>query len=149
MSPRMTEWTPYSPCPCGCGEIHQKLSAPIKKGPHTGEQHVVGCKCRHHLGKRAQKNGRRAQATMHRNLGGTGFTPSNEESARPYPLEIMVMPESKTGGQVPANWDRFVDTDWFQRALRQSEMAVPVGSGVKPAVVVRGRWLIVDTEVKR
>jgi len=81
---------------------------------------------------------------MHRRLGGEGFTPSNEETARPYEVTVSVMPESKTGGQVPASFDRFIGTDWFRRALGQSKRAVPVGSGVLPAVVIRGDWCIVD-----
>lgn len=81
---------------------------------------------------------------MHRRLGGEGWTPTHEEAARPYTIEVTVMPESKTGSQIPATFDRFISTDWFRRALSQSERATPVGTGVLPAVVIRGDWCIVD-----
>ena len=81
---------------------------------------------------------------MHKRLGGEGFTPTHEEGARPYVVEIAIMPESKTGGQVPASWDKFLATEWFRRALDQSARAAPVGSGVLPAVVIRGDWCLVD-----
>jgi hypothetical protein len=86
---------------------------------------------------------------MHRRLGGTGFTPHHEEAARPYTIEVAVMPESKTGAQVPASFDRFVATEWFRRALDQSTRAVPVGTGVLPAVVIRGDWCVVDIRRRR
>jgi hypothetical protein len=86
---------------------------------------------------------------MHRALGGQGFTPSNEESARPYTVEVSVMPESKAGAQIPKSFDSFLSTDWFRRALSQSERSAPFGAGVLPSVVLRGRWLIVDLKPKR
>ena len=55
-----------------------------------------------------------------------------------------MMPESKTGNQIPASWTKFVATEWFRRAMDQSRRAVPAGSGALPAVVLHGDWLIVD-----
>jgi hypothetical protein len=86
---------------------------------------------------------------MHKRLGGTGWTPSQEEAARPYTVEVTVLPESKTGGQIPASFDKFIATEWFRRALSQSERAVPVGSGALPAVVIRGDWCLIDIRKKR
>jgi hypothetical protein len=83
---------------------------------------------------------------MHTNLGGSGKPGWHEERARPYTIEVEVMPESKTGAQVPAAFHKFTDSRWFKGALYQSAMAVPVGSGVVPAVVIDGRWLIADIE---
>ena len=142
---RWSVWKPYDPCPCGCGVIHQKLQKPLDRDSKV--QHSVGCKCRRHVGKRSQAKGRKAQTKMHQALGGTGPSPSNEESARPY--TITVMPESKTGGQVPANWHTFIETDWFRRALDQSARGAPVGSGVSPSVMIDGRWLIVDRQMNQ
>lgn len=81
---------------------------------------------------------------MHKRLGGEGFTPTHEEAARPYTIEVTVMPESKTGAQIPQSFRRFIESDWFRRALDQSTRATPVGAGVLPAVVIRGDWAIVD-----
>ena len=83
---------------------------------------------------------------MHKALGGSGPTPSNEEAARPYP--VLVMPESKHGRLVPASFHKFLATEWFRRALNQAERGAPIGSGVKPAVVIDGRWLIVDLRAR-
>jgi len=58
------------------------------------------------------------------------------------------MPESKTGEQVPKSWDKFIGTEWFRRALRQSERAVPSGSGVLPAVTIRGDYVVIDIRRK-
>jgi hypothetical protein len=141
---RWRVWQPYDPCPCGCGVIHQKLTKPLD--PTLSKvQHSVGCKCKRHVGKRSQRKGKAGQAKMHRNLGGTGPTPSQEESARVYP-PVIVMPESKVGGQVPKSFDKFLETEWFRHALDQNVRGIPFGSGAKPSVMIRGRWLIVDTE---
>jgi hypothetical protein len=78
---------------------------------------------------------------MHRALGGTAWTPAHEESARVYHIEAL--PESKTGGQVPKSWAKFLETDWFRRALSQSERAIPAGTNCKPAVVIDGKWMVV------
>jgi hypothetical protein len=133
-------WKPYDTCECeeDCGVISFKR----KKNGHN-----VGCKCRSCIGKRNQAKGQAAQRKTHQALGGVGFTPSNEESGRPLP--VFVMPEVKTGGQVPASFDKFLDTDWFKRALGQSERAMPIGSGVKPSVsIVKGEtiWLVVKVK---
>lgn len=134
---------PLGPCPCGeerCDVIGTKLTK-------FGE--LVGCKSFAAQGRRSQRKGKAGQARMHRRLGGSGFTPSNEEAARPYTVEVQVMPEHKTGQQVPASFDRFIATDWLKRALSQSERAVPFGSGVLPAVVIRGDWCLIDIRPRR
>jgi hypothetical protein len=126
------------PCPCGhdrCDVWGTKL---------TRQGFLVGCKSPQAQGKRNRKKGQAAQRRMHQRLGGEGWTPTNEESARPYTVEVQVMPESKTGGQIPTSFDKFIATEWFRRALSQSSRAVPVGSGVLPAVVIRGDWCLVD-----
>ena len=135
----------FGPCPCREDESPYGWTSCIVEGTKlTRYGHLVGCTCRPCLGRRSKRKGQKAQAKMHKRLGGQGFTPSNEESARPYEVTVLVMPESKTGGQVPASWDKFVGTEWFRRALDQSTRAMPVGSGVLPAVVIRGDWCIVD-----
>lgn len=71
--------------------------------------------------------------------------PAHEERSFTYTLKYR--PEVKSGGQVPAAFVRFVATEWFRRALRQSERSIPVGSGARPAVFLDlgrgGRWLVV------
>jgi hypothetical protein len=140
-----TDWLPwpgYPSCPCGCGSVGLKLQLRYDK-------HVVGCVCRACIGRRNRRKGQKGQSRMHKRLGGTGWTPSQEEAARPYTVEVTVMPESKTGGQIPASFDKFIATEWFRRALSQSERAVPVGSGALPAVVIRGDWCLIDIRKKR
>ena len=133
----------FGPCPCGEG-IGGIRTCGIQGTKLTRYGHLVGCTCRSCLGRRSKRKGQKAQAKMHKRLGGQGFTPSNEESARPYEVTVLVMPESKTGGQVPASWDKFIGTEWFRRALDQSTRAAPVGSGVLPAIVIRGDFCIMD-----
>jgi len=128
-------------CVCGCGEVNLKTQ--LKTG------HVVGCTCRPCIGRRNRRKGQKAQAKMHKNLGGTGFTPTNEESARPYHVECILMPEGKTGKQVPKSWDDFVSSEWFRHALSQSSRAVPFGSGALPCVVLRGDFAVVDIRRKK
>lgn len=134
-------------CPCGCGVVSLKgLSSKSGHVPNCGKkEYGAELVCRSCLSRRSKKKGQTAQAAMHRALGGQGFTPSNEETARPYTLQVM--PESKAGGQIPAGFGAFLDTDWFRRALAQSERSVPVGAGVKPSVFLsvprKGRWLVV------
>lgn len=147
----MTPWPTWPYCPCGCGVEGLKLLAPLKRGPHIGEQHVKGCKCRSHISMRNRGKGQGAQRTMHRDLGGQGWTPTHEEAGRGYPIEVVgteggteqvdsqvtgltVHPESKQGQQVPAALQKFLATDWYRRALDQSVRSLPVGSGAKPAV---------------
>jgi len=127
---------PNPECSCGCGVVNLKTQ--LKTG------HVVGCACPSCRGRRNRRKGQKGQAKMHRRLGGEGFTPTNEESARPYHVECLVMPESKVGGQIPASWDKFVSSEFFRRALSQSERAVPFGSGALPCVVLRGDFAVVD-----
>jgi hypothetical protein len=56
---------------------------------------------------------------------------------------IEALPESKTGDSVPHSLRKFLATEWFRRALSQSERAIPTGTECKPAVCVDGTWLIV------
>jgi hypothetical protein len=119
-------------CPCGCSAISAKL---------TRFGHVKGCICRSCIGRRNRARGQRAHATAHRAAGGEGFTPSNEESARPYTLQIVF--ESKAGSQVPKSFTKFIGTDWFRRALSQSERGLPFGSRAKAGVAINGKWIVV------
>lgn len=139
------ELADLSLCPCGCGGV--SLKGLTKRG------HVPGCgtprsgatkPCSSCQGSRNKRKGQRAQARAHRALGGEGFTPSNEESARPYLIEVCVMPEVKTGEQVPRSFEKLIASEWFRHALSQSARAAPVGSGARPAVVIRGDWCIID-----
>lgn len=59
-------------------------------------------------------------------------------------MEVSVLPEHKGGAQIPKSWDSFIATEWFRRALRQSERALPVGSGALPAVTLRSQFVVVD-----
>ena len=140
------------PCPCRF-EVWSAGQPPttcrIEGTKLTRYGHLVGCTCRPCLGRRSKRKGQKAQAKMHKRLGGEGFTPSNEESARPYEVTVLVMPESKTGGQIPKSFDSFIATEWFRRALDQSARAAPVGSGVLPAVVIRGDWCLIDLRGKQ
>jgi hypothetical protein len=66
------------PCPCGsprCDVVGTKL---------TRFGHLVGCKSEEATGRRNRRKGQAGQARTHKRLGGQGWTPSNEESARPY-----------------------------------------------------------------
>jgi len=128
-------------CVCGCGVMNLKVQ--LKTG------HVVGCTCRPCTGRRSKRKGQAAQARTHKRLGGTGWTPHDEASARPYHVECLLMPEVKTGGQIPRSWDKFIATEFFRRALSQSERAVPFGSGALPCVVLRGDFAVVDIRRKK
>jgi len=132
---------PNPECRCGCGVVNLKMQ--LKTG------HVVGCACPSCRGRRNRRKGQAGQAKTHRRLGGQGFTPSNEESARPYVVEVAIMPEAKTGEQIPTSWDKFAATEWFRRALSQSARACPFGSNVLPAVSLRGDFVIVDIRGKK
>ena len=134
------EWQPFTPCPCGCGVVAGKLS--MKTG------HVIGCKCHSCIGLRNRRKGQKNQALSHRRLGGQGFTPTNEESARAYDVKVSIQPEHKTGEQVPKSFDKFVSTEWFRRALSQAERAIPTGSGALPAVTIRSQFCIIDIRGK-
>jgi hypothetical protein len=135
-------WAGWPACPCGCGVEGLKLQV-------RHDRHIVGCTCRPCLGRRSNRKGHAAQAKMHRALGGEGFTPHHEEAARPYTIEVQVMPESKTGSKVPKSWRAFVSSVWFAHALFQSERAVPFGTSVVPGLVIDGRWLIADLKPKK
>jgi hypothetical protein len=132
---------PDPTCVCGCGEVNLKIQ--LKTG------HVVGCRCPSCIGRRNRRKGHAAQARAHKRLGGQGWTPTEESSARPYQVECLVMPEVKTGQQIPKSWDTFIKTEWFRRALSQSERAVPFGSGALPCVVLRGDFAVVDIRRKK
>lgn len=126
-------------CPCGCVVVGAKL---------TKYGHVQGCICRRCIGLRSKRKGQRGQRSVHRALGGVGFTPSNEESARVYEIEVLrVLPEVKAGSQVLKSFVSFVASEWFRKAYSQSERAVPIGSGARPALALApeggGLWLVV------
>lgn len=140
-------WASWPDCPCGCGV--QGLKLLTKLLPGETEYHVVKCNCVRHRNKRNNKRGQAAHAQAHRNLGGEGFTPHHEEAARPYTREVVVMPESKTGSQIPKSFRAFIESVWFRHALFQSERAVPFGTSVVPGVVIDGRWLIADLKPKK
>ena len=133
----LPDYVPGAPCPCGCGATASRLS--IKTG------HVRGsCKCRPCIGLRNRRGGQRKHAQAHRALGGEGFTPTHEESGKPYTIEVTIQMESKAGKQIPASFAKFIGTEWFRRALGQAGRAVPYGTGAIPAVVLDGRWLVAD-----
>ncbi|HWP38369.1 MAG TPA: hypothetical protein VNL18_12530 [Gemmatimonadales bacterium] len=77
--------------------------------------------------------------------------PTHEEKGHTYSL--LYRPEVKSGAQVPASFRKFLASEWFRKALSQSERAVPVGSGAKPAVFMdmgrEGRWLVVRMQEAR
>jgi hypothetical protein len=135
----VSDYLPGSPCPCGCGSTGSKLS--FKTG-HVARM----CTCLSCRNTRNVKKGKRGQARTHAALGGQGFTPYHEESGRFY--DLTVRPEVKAGDQVPATFHRFIGTDWFRRALSQSERAIPVGIDARPCVSIDGRWLVVDLKTK-
>lgn len=128
-------YSPGEPCPCGCSATGSKLS--FKTG------HVARlCECSSCRNSRNVKRGKRAQAKGHRALGGTGFTPANEETKNGYPIRVQV--EHKAGGQVPNYFHKFIGTTWFRHALSQAERAQIIGDGSMPSVMIDGRWLVVD-----
>lgn len=91
--------------------------------------------CPHCRGRRSAKSGRATQTEMHKELGGTGVSPRHEESGRGYEIETLrVHPEAKGGRQIPQSLVKFIDTDWYRRAISQSSRSLPVGSGAKPAL---------------
>lgn len=134
-------WEPFNPCPCGCEVVGWKQVRPLPGD--EGQAHVVGCKCRRHISKRNVRKGKAAQAKGHRALGGEGFTPHHEESRGGYDVRVQV--EHKTGNQIPASFRKFVSLEWTRHAMRQAEMAVRVGDGSHPGIMIDGRWLVVDT----
>ena len=131
-------WPRWPQCPCGL-EACEGLKL-------TRRGHVPKCLCTSCRNSRNVKKGKRGQAATHRNLGGTGFTPGNEESGLFY--DVTVRPEVKAGGQVPKGFASFIATDWFRRALSQSERAIPSGVAARPAVSIDGKWLVVDIRPK-
>lgn len=132
-------WHPFDFCPCG--DVRCPQSSKLKRNGH-----VVGCVCRACIGKRNRSRGQRAQANAHKRLGGVGKTPTHEEWGPGY--DITVWPEVKQGGQIPAAFGKFIGTEWFRRALSQSERSLPVGSQAHAGVYLQlpgdaTGWLIV------
>lgn len=113
--------------------------------PH-GWQRSACARCR---GKNNRTKGQAVQREMHRELGGTGWTPQHEESGRGYDIEtvaVKVHPEAKGGNQIPKSVAAFLATDWYRRAMSQSARSVPFGSGAKPALWMHlpgGRKLLI------
>jgi hypothetical protein len=133
-------YIPGAPCPCGLdGCAGSKLSS------KTG--HVArSCICPSCRNRRNVHRGKRAQANVHRGLGGVGFTPYHEESGRTYSLEVQI--ESKSGYQIPRSFAAFSKLDWTRHALGQAERAIPAGVQAYPALYLElpergGRWLVV------
>lgn len=125
-------------CPCGaCQTIGTKIA---KK---TG--HLVGCDCVSCRGSLSVRKGHRGQQRGHEALGGNGRAPWNEDRAKPYVIEVALMPESKVGSGVPKAFADFLASTWLRHAFAQADRAVPVGSGVSPSLMIDGRWLVVDT----
>lgn len=131
----MVQYVPGEPCPCGCGQTGSKLS---HKSGHVART----CACASCRNSRNVRRGKRGQARTHAALGGQGFTPYHEESGLFY--DLTVRPEVKAGEQVPTSFRKFVATDWFRRALSQSERSIPVGINARACVSIDGRWLVVD-----
>jgi hypothetical protein len=130
-------FVPGQACPCGCGVTGSKLS--FKTG------HIVRlCGCSSCRNSRNVKRGKRAQAKGHKALGGVGFTPGNEESTNGYDVRCQV--EHKAGAQVPQNFRAFIAGEWFRHALSQADRARRVGDGSMPAVMIDGRWIVVDAK---
>lgn len=128
---------PGDQCPCGCGVTGSKLSA------KTG--HIArACSCRPCIGRKNQQRGRTAQRKTHQALDGQGVSPFHEESGLFY--DLTVRPEVKAGKQVGASFWKFIGSEFFRRALSQSERAIPVGIDARPAVCIDGRWLVVDLQ---
>lgn len=106
---------------------------------------ICGClSCRN---ARNVHKGKRGQAKGHRALGGVGFTPSNEEATNGYDVRVQV--EHKAGAQVPASFRKLIKGEWFRHALSQAERARRIGDGTYPAVMIDGRYLIVDCKRER
>jgi hypothetical protein len=49
-------------------------------------------------------------------------------------VAVKVHPEAKGGGQIPQSLVKFLGTEWYRRAIGQSERSLPIGSGAKPAL---------------
>ena len=135
---------PFGDCPCEstyCKQVGTKLQR------KTG--HLVGCTCQTCASAENVKKGRTAHKRTHTNLGGNGEPPHHEGRARPYVTEIVTLPESTTGGQIPQSFRTVIGSEWFRHAIAQADREVPVGTGVVPAVAIDGRYLVVDLGDKR
>jgi hypothetical protein len=131
------------PCVCGdtaCAQVGTKLSKALDA---QTPQHLVGCRCSRHRGKRNRRKGQASQAKGHRALGGQGFTPGNEESVGGYPIVVQVEHKHGYKGSTTMLY-KFIATEFFRRALSQAQRARRVGDGSMPAVMFDGRWLLVD-----
>ncbi len=132
------------PCPCGDEVCTAWGTILLKK---TG--HLRGCGCSSCRNGGNYRAGHGIQQTTHERLGGTGRAPTNEDRALPYVVEAAIMPESKTGDQVPDSWQKFVASKWFVDALRQARRAAPIGANVFPAVAVDAEFVILDIRPQR
>lgn len=141
-SPAEHLWTPYTACPCGCDVTAHKL---------TRFGHVVGCECMSCRNRRNKKRGHRAQGKMHKALGGLGASPTNEEGAAPYTVSVKV--EAKQGAQIPANFVRFIESEFYRHAIRQAEKSIPVGTDPYPGLYLQlpggGAYLVVQVSARR
>lgn len=63
-----------------------------------------------------------------------------------YVLRIQV--EHKSGKQVPRTFRRFVDTTWFRAAMQQAQDAIRTDEDARPAVMIDGRWVVVDAALR-
>lgn len=130
-------WPNWPMCPCGLSECRG-----LKLIHATG--HIKGCICTRCKGRDANNEGHRGQDSTHQALGGKGKARHHEESQKPYVVEVTVMPESKSGSQVPANLKAALNSEWLRHAFSQAERGAPVGSHVLPAVAISSEYLIVD-----
>ena len=125
-------WTPYSPCPCGCGVIGWKLVKPLKDD--DGPQHCNGCRCHRHTGKRNRSKGQKAQSRALKDAARAEGTtmevaPTHEEQAR-----LLVHYESKQGEQIPKG----MRGEWMRKAEQQA-------SGFAARQTPRRKWALVFT----
>ena len=130
-------------CPCGWGAPFPERSCGVIGTKLTRYGHLVGCKCQPCIGRRNRRSGQKTEAKRHRRLGGQGQTPRDELA---FSYSINVTTEDKHGNQIPRNFNWFIETEWFKRALRQAQKKVPVGSDALPFVVLdlgrRGMWMV-------
>jgi hypothetical protein len=76
------------------------------------------------------------------------MTPSQEEAIGGYPIVVQV--EHKSGyPKSTVKFKEFIATEWFRRALSQANRARRIGDGSMPAVMLDGRWLVVDCKKDR
>lgn len=141
-------WEPYHPCPCGCQVIGWKLKTSKKVCVEGGC--VVGCNSPSCRNRRNQKRGKRGEYNRHRQLGGKGWTPT-DEMGHVYSIEIVT--QDKKGAVIPMNFRRFVASEWARHALSQAERSVPEGVSCYEALYLEppegGAWLVVRLPAPR